>query len=162
MGEQVPQMSTMERETSLPMATQVVLTIRLATGEAFSYTLAASEHKLDQPLTINLETDITDPPFEYLERLPITVVPSSYVNGFRLLVKNIKHWTWQRITPESSPHLPRRGSEVEAYIKAFRDRYIGVKGPLDPWNLLDNLLDDYRLRADTGLTLDRPIEEAGE
>lgn len=53
---------------------------------------------------------------------------------------------------------PKRGDEVEAWLKHVRDEYPHGYGE---WNALDNLLDEYRLRADTGLTLDRPIEEAG-
>lgn len=56
----------------------------------------------------------------------------------------------------SRPHLdfdhrPTRGSVVEKWIKDFRDRH--AKGT--PWfATLDELLDDYRLRADTGADLD--------
>lgn len=56
-------------------------------------------------------------------------------------------------------HTPTRGSDVEDWIKRNRDRR--PKG--SPWfAVLDKLLDDYRLRADTGLDLDDDIREAGE
>lgn len=56
-------------------------------------------------------------------------------------------------------HLPYRGSDVETWVKAFRDQC--SKGT--PWFAsLDELLDDYRLRCDTGLTLREDIVLAGE
>lgn len=44
-------------------------------------------------------------------------------------------------------HSPRRGSDVEAWLKAERDKY---QERTEAWYALDELLDDYRLRADTG------------
>ena len=60
--------------------------------------------------------------------------------------------------PTVLPHAPTRGSDVEAWIKSFRDR----RPKTSPWFVtLDRLLDDYRLRADTGLPLAADISEAG-
>jgi hypothetical protein len=49
-----------------------------------------------------------------------------------------------------SEHRPERGDQVEVYIKRKRDEY-----PHDDagWIILDDLLDDYRLHADTGTPL---------
>lgn len=65
------------------------------------------------------------------------------------------------------PHWPHRGSDVEAWLKAKRDS-CGTReqrlrdAPLNyTWHVLDNLLDEYRLRADVGATLDAPVEELG-
>jgi hypothetical protein len=46
--------------------------------------------------------------------------------------------------------LPKRGDAIEAYLKMQRDRH--SKNGL-AWIALDDLLEDYRLRADTGTPL---------
>lgn len=52
---------------------------------------------------------------------------------------------------------PRRGDEVEAWIKRHRDRQkVGGTGTPQwdvPYKVLDDLLDAYRLHADTGMPL---------
>jgi hypothetical protein len=59
---------------------------------------------------------------------------------------------------------PRRGDEVEAFIKRHRGAY---RGPDDPdgrtvsWDVVDHILDAYRLHADTGTPLDIPESEIG-
>jgi len=53
---------------------------------------------------------------------------------------------------------PRRGDEVEAWIKRFRDSY-SDHGWEDEWAALDDLLDDYRLHADTGTSLSQDVSE---
>jgi hypothetical protein len=63
-------------------------------------------------------------------------------------------------------HRPARGSDVEAYLKERRDEHEGWNASHGvmrdvAWHALDNLLEDYRLRADTGLLLHQDIEEAG-
>ena len=50
----------------------------------------------------------------------------------------------------SDQHQPRRGSDVEAWIK--RERDLNAPG-CGEHTALDDLLDDYRLRADEGRTL---------
>jgi len=54
-------------------------------------------------------------------------------------------------------HEPHRGDEVEAWLKAFRDRQPPVS---DGWHTADWLLDDYRLHADTGTPLDAEVEQS--
>lgn len=69
--------------------------------------------------------------------------------------------TWaaeQRATPAGGVYSPRRGSDVEVWITSWRDRY--PPGPA--WKVLDDLLHDYRLRADTGLNLHADIADAGQ
>lgn len=51
---------------------------------------------------------------------------------------------------------PKRGDEVEAWLKAWRDQEIG-----EAWRALDDALDDYRLHSDTGSPLNVPAEELG-
>ncbi len=53
-------------------------------------------------------------------------------------------------------HQPRRGDDVEAWLKSDRDALLAEKSP---WASLaaavvDDLLEDYRLHADTGTPLD--------
>lgn len=78
---------------------------------------------------------------------------------------NIGVWTGNQWMPLHHPlqHIPHRGSDVEAFIKAARDR-IKDETPLGEnmmgWAQLDNLLDDYRLHADTGVMLDQKVTEA--
>lgn len=52
-------------------------------------------------------------------------------------------------------HQPRRGSDVEAFLKRERDRYKLYKscGYPSAYSALDDLLDTYRLYADTGTSL---------
>lgn len=58
---------------------------------------------------------------------------------------------------------PRRGDEVEAWIKRTRDSYcspgLEYEGCGQAWYALDDLLDDYRLHADTGTSLDAEAAE---
>ena len=75
---------------------------------------------------------------------------------------------------DPTAHNPRRGSDIEAWIKAARDSWAddGVtrSGRVRPtrtvqWYVLDELLDDYRERADIGAALDAAAwtgEEAGK
>ena len=56
----------------------------------------------------------------------------------------------------SDEHKPERGSDVEAFIKSWRDRY-----PRDCYQsvALDDMLDDYRLHADTGMPLTMDVTD---
>ena len=59
---------------------------------------------------------------------------------------------------EQHVHQPRRGSDVEAFIKAARDRYLDCDGQrTGVWHALDDLLDRYREHADTGTPLSKPV-----
>ena len=53
-------------------------------------------------------------------------------------------------------HQPRRGDDVETWLKRQRDR----SGTRDRWLAVDALLDRYRECADYGLTL-RPEDDEG-
>lgn len=57
------------------------------------------------------------------------------------------------VGPVIPPHQPRRGSDVEAWLKRKRDEISDLDAPAARF-VLDDLLDDYRLRADTGVPLD--------
>jgi tetraacyldisaccharide-1-P 4'-kinase len=50
-------------------------------------------------------------------------------------------------------HVARRGTDVEAWIKRHRDNCHIADGRGHDWAVLDDLLDDYRLHADTGVPL---------
>jgi hypothetical protein len=53
-------------------------------------------------------------------------------------------------------HRPRRGGDVEAWLKGHRDRHVSSEGlPIGAWYAVDDLLDDYREHADHGTPLDR-------
>lgn len=61
--------------------------------------------------------------------------------------------------PYVPPHFPERGDAIEAWLKEWRDRY-------DPevhvqWHSLNQMLDEYRLHADTGTPLDEHVCEGG-
>lgn len=51
----------------------------------------------------------------------------------------------------SSQLLPQRGDDVEAWLKRRRDSF---PKNTRQWSCIDDLLDDYRLHADTGSHLD--------
>lgn len=56
-------------------------------------------------------------------------------------------------------HSPRRGDAVEHWIKAKRDALDQQMPELHlRWVALDDLLDDYRLAADTGMTWIEPLD----
>lgn len=55
-------------------------------------------------------------------------------------------------------HQPRRGDQIEQWLKAHRDRREERDGV---WWYLDEMLDDYRLHADTGTPLDQHVCEGG-
>lgn len=60
----------------------------------------------------------------------------------------------------SLTHEPRRGSDVEAWIKRRRDSLPGGEDPRKTsvgWLVLDDLLDDYLAHADTDTPLDRDV-----
>lgn len=52
-------------------------------------------------------------------------------------------------------HWPHRGSDVEAWIKTMRN---GFRERSLQWRAVDDLLDDYRTRADYGLSLTSHVE----
>lgn len=49
-----------------------------------------------------------------------------------------------------SSYEPERGDQVDQWLRRRRDELEGVGGF---WVVIDNLLDDYRLHADTGTPL---------
>jgi hypothetical protein len=57
----------------------------------------------------------------------------------------------------SPAHEPRRGSDVEAWIKRRRDEH-DSPDLRARWFVLDDLLDDYRLHADCGVPLHQEVE----
>ena len=60
----------------------------------------------------------------------------------------------------SLPHHPERDDDVARWIKSVRDRFRwGARNRTVSFNVLDDLLDEYRARADYGLTLDDDITQ---
>lgn len=59
----------------------------------------------------------------------------------------------QVLSAPPAVHEPRRGSDVEQWLRRERDRY-GQDRSVTEWRVLDDLIDDYRLHADTGVPID--------
>lgn len=55
--------------------------------------------------------------------------------------------------------IPRRGDQFEQWLKAQRDEYEQTTSA--QWRALDEVLDTYRLHADTGTPLDQHVCEGG-
>lgn len=53
-------------------------------------------------------------------------------------------------------HVPRRDSDVAAWIKRHRDDGLYPEGVA--WHVIDSLLEDYRLHADTGTPLSQDVQ----
>lgn len=56
-------------------------------------------------------------------------------------------------------HLARRGDDVEAWLKRWRNRHPNKGVWAAAWHAIDNMLDDYRLHADTGTPLGEDVRE---
>jgi hypothetical protein len=54
--------------------------------------------------------------------------------------------------------IPCRGDQFEQWLKTQRDQH---REQTDDWILVDELLDQYRLHADTGTPLDQHVCEGG-
>lgn len=61
--------------------------------------------------------------------------------------------------PAPAPDQPIRGDAVEAWLKQQRDRHLDDYGRNPEWYALDDLLDTYRLHADTRTPLNEHICE---
>ncbi len=62
----------------------------------------------------------------------------------------------------SKTHQPRRGSDIENWIRRYRDEHLDSSGGrTGAWYALDGLLDDYTLHADTGAALTVPARQLG-
>lgn len=61
---------------------------------------------------------------------------------------------------DAEPHRPKRDDDVAAWIKRMRNEHLPTVDHA-PWETLDNLLDDYRLHADTGTRLDETAMDEG-
>lgn len=78
-------------------------------------------------------------------------------------VRAIAQMVRDTTAPDPGARKACRGDAVEAWIKAARDRQNGDGTPWDRgrWNVLDDLLDDYRLHSDTGTPLDQHACDGG-
>jgi hypothetical protein len=67
------------------------------------------------------------------------------------------HWHWDDDTPRVRlPHHPMRDDDVAKWLKAKRDSW-GENS--FSYTAIDELLDEYRARADYGFTLDHDMSE---
>jgi hypothetical protein len=58
------------------------------------------------------------------------------------------------VTVTGHAHVPARGSDVESYLKRMRDERAG----LERASGINDVLGDYRERADTGRSLHEPTD----
>lgn len=61
-----------------------------------------------------------------------------------------------------STPIPTRDDAVAQWLKARRDEHSDRYGRLPAWYVLDELLDTYRLHADTGIPLGQPVRGGAE
>lgn len=57
----------------------------------------------------------------------------------------------------SVPHQPKRDDDVARWLRAKRERFMShdlTAADMRSWTVIDDLLNEYRARADYGLTLD--------
>ena len=64
----------------------------------------------------------------------------------------------------SLPHQPKRDDDVARWLKTLRDGYDSRSGAIQRscWHMLETFLDEYRARADYGLTLDDDLSQLPE
>lgn len=67
-------------------------------------------------------------------------------------------WVPDGVEPNPPAVLPRRGDQFEQWLKTQRDDF---ERRDSVWPVLDYLLDQYRLHADTGTPLDQHACEGG-
>lgn len=75
------------------------------------------------------------------------------------LVASGGEWVPDGAEPEPPAMLPRRGDQFEQWLKQQRDQYSEAHDT--QWDVIDGLLDQYRLHADTGTPLDQHVCENG-
>lgn len=71
----------------------------------------------------------------------------------------LKPGEYPALQPWGAARLPRRDDDVATWLKGQRDRY---PQHTRQWTALDEALEDYRLRADTGTPLDERAYDHGE
>lgn len=68
---------------------------------------------------------------------------------------------FQLLTPEPARNLPARDDDFATWLKARRDEHEDRYGQAPAWYVLDDLLNTYRLHADTATPLGEHVCEAG-
>jgi hypothetical protein len=63
--------------------------------------------------------------------------------------------TDDRLRGRNTYPMPCRGDQVDRWLQAKLDAWTGGTDAI--WHLLDDLLKDYRLHADTGTSLDAEV-----
>lgn len=61
-----------------------------------------------------------------------------------------------------SAPVPARGDAVEKWLERQRDQHSDQYGVTPAWFLLDDLLDQYRLHAATGIPLDQSVSPGAD
>ena len=73
-----------------------------------------------------------------------------------------ENWEWaDDMPPVKLPHQPTRDDDVAKWLKAKRDEHFSKFENESYW-VIDELLDEYRARADYGLSLDADLSELPE
>lgn len=77
-----------------------------------------------------------------------------------LVTRHVAHGEWvaDGVEPALLANPPRRGDQFEQWLKTQRDEF---ERRDSVWPVLDYLLDQYRLHADTGTPLDQHVCENG-
>lgn len=90
----------------------------------------------------------------------------SEVQTFRPVDRIMGPFPIQETKPTSIlvDHVPYRGSNVEAWLKRYRDQFAekggdGTRRPMTSpeWGVINDLLDDYREHSDTGTSLSQRV-----
>lgn len=87
--------------------------------------------------------------------VPAAAIRAAYALGHQRGYAQAKADATVMYGQDGTAHQPVRGSDIDTWIKAARDVIHPKAGLGDQgaWWALDDLLNDYRLRADTGATL---------
>jgi hypothetical protein len=125
--------------------------------------LGEEEISIFQSIAASLEK-IANPPIimdDHSNPILLSTLPQ-YLAGLRealdSAMKSQAYWC-SRYDEAISHSLPHRRDPVATYIKRWRNRY---DENTSGWIALDNLLDDYRLHADTGTKLSDDVRIGDE
>lgn len=101
------------------------------------------DHREDGNVYLTVETTVTNPTpdsvKEVLDKIRGAEMPAMSF-GFRGEV--------------SLPHQPKRGDDVARWLKRLRDSHNRYS---EDWPAIDDILEEYRARADYGFTLDEDM-----
>jgi hypothetical protein len=127
-------------------------------GEA---TVTSVDHRDDGTVAVEVFSEI-DLDYEGLARITETLVGRESMSFSSVDPKPDMPTIGARLGNQDIrlPHQPRRDDDVARWLKAKRDEQQNSCGNELPYYwAIDELLDEYRARADYGLTLDAPLSE---